>query len=1195
MDSFVTALYGLAEHCDYGGLHDQMIRDRLVVGLRDAVLSEKLQMDSDLSLQKAISTARQSEAVKKQQSVVRGDSQTNVDAIRAKQHYVRSKPQPKKGQFKVGNPPTRTELPQKTCTRCGRAPVHSRDCCPARNAKCHKCKKTGHFQLQCRTKSVCAVLADQDDEVYIAAVHQQPEKSPWVVTLGVNGSPVEFKIDTGADVSVLPEAIFKELRDVTLQQTSKSLIGPNKQSLNVCGQFEAVCTYEGQTIREELFVVKDLQTALIGCPAIETLNLVSRINAVEGPKQAVIGKYSHLFRGLGTMEGEYNIELREDAKPFIQTTPRRVALPLQSKVKAELERMERLGVISPVDEPTDWCAAMVVVPKADGKVRICVDLTKLNESVKRERHILPSVEQTLGQLAGSKVFSKLDANSGFWQIKLSRESALLTTFITPFGRFCFNRLPFGITSAPEHFQKRMSMILTGLEGIVCMVDDVLVSGKTQEEHDKRLEAALQRIEQAGLTLNPEKCIFSQPSVRFLGHLVDASGIQPDPEKVKAVQAMEEPRNITELRRFLGMANHLAKFIPTMAETTKPLRDLLIKKNAWNWGDSQQQSFNKVKQVLSSAPTLALYDPQLETVVSADASSYGLGAVLIQKQSDGSQRPVVYASRSLTPTEQRYAQIEKEALALTWACERFEEYLLGMKFHLNTDHKPLVSILGSKGLNDLPVRVQRFRMRLMRFQFSISHVPGKELATADALSRAPTSSTTESDDQFCQEVNSYVRLVMEYLPFAEDRLRKIAQLQEEDDVCKQIKQYCLNGWPERHQLRGPVKQYYAESAELTVQNELLMKGCRIVIPAPMRKEILDQLHTGHQGITKCRERAKQSVWWPGIGKQLADLIQACPECCRERLQPATPLQPSEFPSLPWETVATDLFYWKGSTYLLVGDYLSRFIEIARLSSDDSSEVIRQMKIIFARHGIPCKVVLDNGPQFASREFAKFAQMYGFTHRTSSPRHPQGNGEAERAVRTVKCLLRKADDPFLALLSYRVTPLHNGYSPSELLMGRKLRTTVPMSPDLLQPSVPDYSRLVSREAAMKEKQKKNFDRRHKAQELKKLVPGESVWVPEMRTEGIVEKEVLPRSYQVLTPRGTLRRNRQHLRPIPDVTTQVNVRRNDDVLVPESTQNQSEPTVTTSQETSQPSSEENSTTVYRTRSGRASVMPDRYRPHL
>ena len=216
--------------------------------------------------------------------------------------------------------------------------------------------------------------------------------------------------------------------------------------------------------------------------------------------------------------------------------------------------MEQLGVISKVDEPTDWYAGMVVVPKQDGKVRICMD--KLNESVRRERHILPSVDHTLAQLGGAKVFTKLDANLGFWQIELSKESALLTTFITPFGRFCFNRLPFGITLAPEYFQKRMSEILSGLEGVVCMVDDELVLKKTQEGHDQCLDAALARISNAGVTFNAEKCEFSQGRVKLFGHIVDGTGIQPDPEKVQAIQAMKKLTNTSEVHRFLGMMNQL---------------------------------------------------------------------------------------------------------------------------------------------------------------------------------------------------------------------------------------------------------------------------------------------------------------------------------------------------------------------------------------------------------------------------------------------------------------------------------------------------------------------------------------------------------------------------------------------------------------------------------------------------------------
>ena len=275
------------------------------------------------------------------------------------------------------------------------------------------------------------------------------------------------------------------------------------------------------------------------------------------------------------------------------TTPRRVALPLLPKVKAKLEQLETQGVISKVDRPTDWCAPIVVVPKSSGDIRLCVDLTQHNEHVKRERLVLPAVDDVLAQLSGAKVFSKLDANSGFYQIQLTEESSFLTTFITPFGRYGYNRLPFGITSAPEHFQKRMQSILSDMEGTVNMIDDILVYGKDQEEHDERLEKVLNRIEGAGITLNSEKCDFSKSKVTFLGHVVDATGVSPDPSKIKAISEMPEPTNITELRRFLGMTNQLSKFSPKLAETSKPLRDLLSKKNMWSWGSPARMQREKL--------------------------------------------------------------------------------------------------------------------------------------------------------------------------------------------------------------------------------------------------------------------------------------------------------------------------------------------------------------------------------------------------------------------------------------------------------------------------------------------------------------------------------------------------------------------------------------------------------------------------
>ena len=361
--------------------------------------------------------------------------------------------------------------------------------------------------------------------------------------------------------------------------------------------------------------MKALTKSLLGQPIIRDLKLIKRIACVDSsnglsPKE----EFPSLLHGLGKMEGEYEIQLKDDAEPFSFSTPRRVAIPLLNSVHQELERMERMGVIAKVEQPTEWCSGMVVVPKSNSQVRICVDLTKLNLSVKRERHTLPAVDPTLAQLAGVRVFTKLDANSGFWQIPLSSSSALLTTFITPFGKYYFRRLPFGISSAPEHFQRRMTEALTGLTGTVCLMDDVLIYGATHKEHDERLRKVLERLTSLGITLNVEKCSFAQSSVKFFGHVIDADGIQPDLDKVTAITQFSKPTCVGDVRRFLGMVNQLSKFSPHLAELTQPMRELLVKDNMWVWGEPQQSSFDRVKEALTVNPVLALFDPNLETIV-----------------------------------------------------------------------------------------------------------------------------------------------------------------------------------------------------------------------------------------------------------------------------------------------------------------------------------------------------------------------------------------------------------------------------------------------------------------------------------------------------------------------------------------------------------------------------------------------------
>lgn len=384
---------------------------------------------------------------------------------------------------------------------------------------------------------------------------------------------------------------------------------------------------------------------------------------------------------------------------------------------------------------------------------------------------------------------------------------------------------------------------------------------------------------------------------------------------------------------------------------------------------------------------------------------------------------------MTETEQRYAQIEKEALALTWACERLSQYLVGTKFLLETDHKPLIPLLSTKNLEDLPLRVQRFRLRMMRYCYEIVHVPGKDLHTADYLSRQPLKET--GSDELREEVNAYVHYIFKYLPASDSRLQEIKEHQEKDPILKRWMTQVLGGRGGRKNNKN------GQVSDLSIKDGILMKGNRIVIPQLLQPDILNKLHTGHQGLVKCKERARISVWWPGISNDIESYIKECRICCQTQQPKFEPMIVSELPSFPWQKIGTDLFMWKQKTYLLVIDYYSRFIEIAKLASMTSNEVISHLKSIFARHGIPQYVVSDNGTQYSSQQFQDFAKVYGFKHITSSPHYPQSNGEAERAVQTIKKLLDKSADPYLALMAYRATPLKLGYSPAEL---KKLKNNI-----------------------------------------------------------------------------------------------------------------------------------------------------------
>lgn len=545
VDSFIQDLHKLADDCNYLSLKDELIRDRIVVGVRDDDLSKQMQAKQDLTLSEAIRLSRQAEARTESQNLLR----PRIELV--KSHTKTSK------KFPV-NKPAKTAfsyVPQnQKCGYCGKTPRHKREVCPARTATCHKCSKKGHYSSVCRSSKVREIEV-QESDTFLGSIQQVREVTPWTATLHVDGKPESFKLDTGAAVSVVSDQYAV---DTPLQQSDRILKGPGDTPLNVIGSFEANLGYKGKTIKETLYVIQGQQHALLSGSACLKLGLVARLHSLTKAADFK-DEFPDIFKGLGKLREPYKIKLRPEAQPVCIYTARRIAHPLMTKVKVEIDRMLAEGVITPVEEPTEWCSGIVVVPKADGtSVRICVDLTALNKAVLREVHPLRSVDEDLARLSGSTIFTKLDARSGFWQMPLDPESRLLTTFLTPFGRFYMNRLPFGISSAPEIFQRRMSEILHDINGVICHMDDILVHGPTQAIHDQRVRAVLRRLQEAGLTLN-EKCQFSRPSIRFLGHIIDGQGIHADPAKLEGIMKFPAPTNVTELQRFLGMISLSVNF------------------------------------------------------------------------------------------------------------------------------------------------------------------------------------------------------------------------------------------------------------------------------------------------------------------------------------------------------------------------------------------------------------------------------------------------------------------------------------------------------------------------------------------------------------------------------------------------------------------------------------------------------------
>ncbi|KAF0764619.1 Uncharacterized protein FWK35_00011318, partial [Aphis craccivora] len=575
------------------------------------------------------------------------------------------------------------------------------------------------------------------------------------------------------------------------------------------------------------------------------------------------------------------------------------------------------------------------------------------------------------------------------------------------GRYRFLRMPFGISSAPEIFHKKFKQTFEGLD----------------EEHDERLRKVLQRASERNVKFNKSKCKFNISKVNFLGHEITNAGIKPDYNKIKTIKELKPPENKEALQGILGV---------------------LIKKDViFEWTKLHSDAFDKLKEMLISEPVLQYYDSKLPSTLSVDASKDGLGAVLLQNN-----LPVIYASKSLTESQKKYAQIEKEALGIAFGCHRFHQYVYGRKVIVETDHRPLEAIF-KKPLVLCPLRLQRILIKLQQYELIVKYKPGKELVIADTLSRTKAEGDSLFDDWEKREVEVTIEEVNVNLLISENKRDQIRLATELDKELNLLKNYVVEGWPEkREQLNEETKKYWECKELITVHDGVLYKSNRMIVPENLKSAMLKRIHFIHMGIEKCKYRARRCFNWVGMKKDIEEVVNKCQICLKYRkTNTKEPLECSEVPDKPWQVVGTDLFYFQGKNYVLIVDYFSKFVEFELIPKLTSSNTINAIKSIFSRHGVPETIRSDGGIQYTSEEFQKFVKEWNIKHIVSSPTNAQSNGMVERHIQTIKKMLIKADednkDVYLTLLEYRNTPISKDLaSPAEILMGRKIKGLLPI---------------------------------------------------------------------------------------------------------------------------------------------------------
>ena len=772
---------------------------------------------------------------------------------------------------------------------------------------------------------------------------------------------------------------------------------------------------------------------------------------------------------------ETEIKFRDDIeiKPRKTSIARRIPVHFEDPAGKLIDNLVKNGIIKKVEGHTDWISPAFFVPKSNNvDVRLVTDYKYINQFIKRPVHPFPSAKEIAERVKPtSKYFACLDAVKGYYQLPLSEESSFKTCFIIPSGKYRYLRNPMGLNISGDEWNEYSDKAVEGIEGVDKIVDDILIQGATEQEVMEKTRQVLDRCRELGITISRKKLTVGQ-EVDFAGFAISANGIMPDLKHIKAIRDFPTPKNVKDVRSFLGLANQLANFIPDLAQNCCNIKKLLEKRNAFLWTEIQEREFQQCKQLLTSNPILKPYDINLPTTILTDASKlYGLGFALIQEDEKGEKRLIKCGSTGLNDTQKRYAVIELEALALQYGLDKCDYFVRGCpEVKVMTDHKPLKGIWEHELADVTNPRLLRLRLKTLQYNLKIEWTEGKTHYIADALSRYPVfepeAGCPELDNAhvyICRRLSSRTpwSALMEASKNDEDYQCILECLKMDDFTCEK------NDLPPEHPTKMYTKQWHRMSTLLSGNEDaelIVIDGEKFLVPEKARKFILSEIHKGHPGINKMTAKAHETYFWNGMTNDIKNFVANCKECQKLHASKQKSELQQEIASAPMSNLGIDLFTFKGKQFFVAICRFSGYLFVREMKKLNTDFLIDQLTQIFRTFGYPMAIRTDNGPQFRA-PFSKFCEERGIKHETASCYHPEGNGLSEAGVKQAKMLMKKIgaynEEYKEHLCAYLHTPRVDGDSPSKLMFGRKLRQEgEPVAEKNLRPALNNEGRIAER---------------------------------------------------------------------------------------------------------------------------------------